>query len=88
MEREGSSFYVVLYDSVEGWYLSSRDSSLEKGSWERSDFSTAVTIVLSQDLEEARSRRGNIQSISFSGLASSTARMGGGREVRHVCCSI
>lgn len=60
MEREGSSFYVVLCDSVEGWYLSSRDRSLEKGSWKRNDFSTSVTIVLSQDLEEARSRKGNI----------------------------
>lgn len=85
MEREGSSFYIVLYDSGEGWYLSSRNSSLEKGSWERNDFSTVVTIVLSQDLEEVRSRRGNIHLISFSGLVSSTAHTGGGKEVRHVC---
>lgn len=38
VEKVGNSLFGVLYDSFEGWYLSSKESSLEKRSWERNQY--------------------------------------------------
>lgn len=77
--REGNSFCVELYGSVEGWYLSRKETGLEgkKKSWERNDFSPAVKLALSYAL----TLKTDICSVSFPGLVSRTT-CASGRQVR------
>ena len=75
--REGNSFCVELYGSVEGWYLSRKETGLEGKKSGKETTSPAVKLALSYAL----TLKIDICSVSFSGLVSRTTCTSG-RQVR------